>query len=166
MQLPYSQLPKPDLDRAAFIADDAVVIGDVHLGDRVNIWYQAVIRADLNRIDIGCCTNIQDGAVLHGDADQPLLIGDHVTIGHRAVVHCAEIGDRCLIGMGAILLEGVKIGAGSIVGAGAVVTKDVPMNVVVAGVPTKIIRELLPEQQQQAIAHAENYYQLSLIHKK
>jgi carbonic anhydrase/acetyltransferase-like protein (isoleucine patch superfamily) len=166
MQLPYSQLPKPDLDRAAFIADDAVVIGDVHLGDRVNIWYQAVIRADLNRIDIGCCTNIQDGAVLHGDADQPLLIGDHVTIGHRAVVHCAEIGDRCLIGMGAILLEGVKIGAGSIVGAGAVVTKDVPMNVVVAGVPAKIIRELLPEQQQQAIAHAENYYQLSLIHKK
>ncbi|MEI6063601.1 MAG: gamma carbonic anhydrase family protein [Pseudanabaena sp. ELA748] len=162
--LPYSQLPTPDRDRAAFIANDAVVIGDVHLGDRVNIWYKVVIRADVNRMDIGYCTNIQDGAVLHGDPDQPLVIGDYVTIGHRAVVHCAEIGDRCLIGMGAILLEGVKIGVGSIVGAGAVVTKNVPAGVVVAGVPAKIMRELLEEEQQKAIAHAENYYQLSLLH--
>ena len=162
--LPYSQLPTPDRDRAAFIANDAVVIGDVHLGDRVNIWYKVVIRADLNRMDIGYCTNIQDGAVLHGDPDRPLVIGDYVTIGHRAVVHCAEIGDRCLIGMGAILLEGVKIGAGSIVGAGAVVTKNVPAGVVVAGVPAKIVRELSEQDRQKAIAHAENYYQLSLLH--
>jgi carbonic anhydrase/acetyltransferase-like protein (isoleucine patch superfamily) len=115
-------------------------------------------------MDIGYCTNIQDGAVLHGDPDRPLVIGDYVTIGHRAVVHCAEIGDRCLIGMGAILLEGVKIGAGSIVGAGAVVTKNVPAGVVVAGVPAKIVRELSEQDRQKAIAHAENYYQLSLLH--
>ena len=162
--LPYSQLPTPDRDRAAFIANDALVIGDVHLGNRVNIWYKVVIRADVNRMDIGYCTNIQDGAILHGDPEQPLVIGDYVTIGHRAVVHCAEIGDRCLIGMGAILLEGVRIGAGSIVGAGAVVTKDVPAGVLVAGVPAKIMREVLEEEQQKAIAHAENYYQLSLLH--
>ena len=162
--LPYSQLPTPDRDRAAFIANDALVIGDVHLGNRVNIWYKVVIRADVNRMDIGYCTNIQDGAILHGDPEQPLVIGDYVTIGHRAVVHCAEMGDRCLIGMGAILLEGVRIGAGSIVGAGAVVTKDVPAGVLVAGVPAKIMREVLEEEQQKAIAHAENYYQLSLLH--
>jgi carbonic anhydrase/acetyltransferase-like protein (isoleucine patch superfamily) len=164
MHLPYSQLPTPDRDRSAFIASDAVVIGDVHLSDRVNIWYKVVIRADVNRMEIGYCTNIQDGAILHGDPDQPLVIGEYVTIGHRAVIHCAEIGRGCLIGMGAILLEGVKIGAGSIVGAGAVVTKDVPAGVVVAGVPAKLMRELSEEEQQQAIAHAENYYQLSLLH--
>ena len=166
MRLPYSQLPTPDRDRAAFIASDAVVIGDVHLSDRVSIWYKVVIRSDVNRIDIGYCTNIQDGAILHGDPDQPLVIGEYVTIGHRAVIHCAEIGRGCLIGMGAILLEGVKIGAGSIVGAGAVVTKDVPAGVVVAGVPAKVMRELSEQEQQEAIAHAENYYQLSLLHCK
>lgn len=158
------QLPTPDRNRAAFIADDAVVIGDVHICDRVNIWYKVVVRADVNRIDIGYCTNIQDGAILHGDPDQPLVIGEYVTIGHRAVIHCAEIGRGCLIGMGAILLEGVKIGAGSIVGAGAVVTKDVPAGVVVAGVPAKVMRELLQQEQEDAIVHAENYYQLSLLH--
>lgn len=83
MHLPYSQLPTADRHLAAFIASDAVVIGDVHLADRVNIWYKAVIRADVNRMDIGYCTNIQDGAILHGDPDQPLVIGEYVTIGHR-----------------------------------------------------------------------------------
>ena len=164
MHLPYSQLPTPDRHLATFIASDAVVIGDVHLADRVNIWYKAVIRADVNRMDIGYCTNIQDGAILHGDPDQPLVIGEYVTIGHRAIVHGTEIGRGCLIGMGAIILEGVKIGAGSIVGAGAVVTKDVPAGVVVAGVPAKVLRELSEQEQQNAIAHAENYYQLSLLH--
>ncbi|MBD2189488.1 gamma carbonic anhydrase family protein [Pseudanabaena mucicola] len=165
MHLPYSQLATPDCDRAAFIAKDAVVIGDVYLAERVNIWYKAVIRADVNHMEIGYCTNIQDGAVLHGDPDQPLVIGDYVTIGHRAVIHCREIGRGCLIGMGAILLEGVKIGAGSVVGAGAVVTKDVPAGVVVAGVPAKVLRENSEQEQQTAIAHAENYYELALLHK-
>ncbi|NUN66078.1 gamma carbonic anhydrase family protein [Pseudanabaena biceps] len=165
MQLNYSQLATPNISQATFIAPDAVVIGDVHLSEQVNIWYKVVIRADVNRMDIGYCTNIQDGAILHGDPDQPLVIGDYVTIGHRAVIHCAEIGRGCLIGMGAILLEGVKIGAGSIVGAGAVVTKDVPEGVVVAGIPAKVMRELSEKEQQNAIAHAESYYQLALLHQ-
>jgi len=157
-------LPTPNISLAAFIAPDAVIVGDVHLAEQVNIWYKAVIRADVNRMEIGFCTNIQDGAILHGDPNQPLVIGEYVTIGHRAIVHCAEIGRGCLIGMGAILMEGVKIGAGSIVGAGAVVTKDVPAGVVTTGVPARVLRELSLEQQQEAIAHAQNYYQLSLLH--
>ncbi|WP_242016671.1 gamma carbonic anhydrase family protein [Pseudanabaena cinerea] len=157
-------LPTPNISLAAFIAPDAVIVGDVHLAEQVNVWYKAVIRADVNRMEIGLCTNIQDGAILHGDPNQPLVIGEYVTIGHRAIVHCAEIGRGCLIGMGAILMEGVKIGAGSIVGAGAVVTKDVPAGVVTTGVPARVLRELSLEQQQEAIAHAQNYYQLSLLH--
>ena len=157
-------LPTPNIALAAFIAPDAVIVGDVHLAEQVNIWYKAVIRADVNRMEIGFCTNIQDGAILHGDPNQPLVIGEYVTIGHRAIVHCAEIGRGCLIGMGAILMEGVQIGAGSIVGAGAVVTKDVPAGVVTTGVPARVLRELSLEQQQEAIAHAQNYYQLSLLH--
>lgn len=157
-------LPTPNIALAAFIAPDAVIVGDVHLAEQVNVWYKAVIRADVNRMEIGFCTNIQDGAILHGDPNQPLVIGEYVTIGHRAIVHCAEIGRGCLIGMGAILMEGVKIGAGSIVGAGAVVTKDVPAGVVTTGVPARVLRELSLEQQQEAIAHAQNYYQLSLLH--
>jgi carbonic anhydrase/acetyltransferase-like protein (isoleucine patch superfamily) len=157
-------LPTPNISLAAFVAPDAVIVGDVHLAEQVNVWYKAVIRADVNRMEIGLCTNIQDGAILHGDPNQPLVIGEYVTIGHRAIVHCAEIGRGCLIGMGAILMEGVKIGAGSIVGAGAVVTKDVPAGVVTTGVPARVLRELSLEQQQEAIAHAQNYYQLSLLH--
>jgi carbonic anhydrase/acetyltransferase-like protein (isoleucine patch superfamily) len=162
MHLP--KLPIPDRTRAAFIASDAVVIGDVHIADRVNIWYKAVIRADVNRMNIGFCTNIQDGAILHGDPDQPLVIDEYVTIGHGAIVHGIAIGRGSLIGMGAIILEGVKIGAGSIVGAGAVVTKDVPDGVVVAGLPAKVMRELSESEQQELIVHAENYYQRSLLH--
>jgi carbonic anhydrase/acetyltransferase-like protein (isoleucine patch superfamily) len=159
-----SALPTPDLSQAAFIAPDAVVVGDVKIAAQVSIWYTAVIRADLNVIAIGTCSNIQDGAILHGDPGLPLVIGEYVTVGHRAVIHGLEVGKGSLIGIGAVILEGVRVGAGSIVGAGAVVTKDVPAGVVVAGIPAKVMRSLSEAEIQGLIEHAEKYYKLALVH--
>lgn len=155
---------KPNLSRAAFVAPDAVVIGDVQIADRVSIWYTAVVRADLNPIHIGACSNIQDGAVLHGDPGLPLEIEDYVTVGHRAVIHGLHVGRGSLIGIGAVILEGVKIGEGSIVGAGAVVTKDVPPGVVVSGVPAKVMRSLSETEIAGLLEHAQKYYKLALVH--
>lgn len=155
----------PDLSLCVFVAPNATVLGDVVAQTGVNIWYQTVLRADLNQITIGAYTNIQDGAILHGDPGQDLVIADYVTIGHRAVVHGIAIGAGSLIGMGAIILEGVAVGSGSIVGAGAVVTKDVPPGVVVAGVPAQVKRELSAQEQSELIDHAKSYYQLALQHK-
>lgn len=157
-------LASVDTSAAAFIAPDAVVIGDVILKAGVSVWFKAVIRADLNSMIIGKYSNIQDGAVLHGDVGQPLAIAEYVTIGHNAVVHGIKIGRGSLIGIGAVILEGVTVGAGSIVGAGAIVTKDVADGIVVAGVPAKPLRSLNEADQLDLIYHAQKYYQLALYH--
>lgn len=154
----------PDISRAAFIAPTAEIMGDIELAEQTSVWFGAIARADLNAMRVGVCTNIQDGAILHGDPDKPLAIADYVTIGHRAIIHGTEIGRGSLIGMGAIVMEGVRVGAGSIVGAGAVVTKDVPSGVVVAGIPAKVLRTLTPEEIAHNIKHAEMYYALALRH--
>ncbi|MEM7066964.1 MAG: gamma carbonic anhydrase family protein [Cyanobacteria bacterium P01_B01_bin.77] len=154
----------PDLSQAAFIAPNATVIGkvEVHLG--ASIWYGAVVRGDVELICIGAHTNVQDGAILHGDPNLPTVLEDYVTIGHRAVVHSAHIEKGCLIGIGAIILNGVRVGAGSIVGAGAVVNKDVPAGSLVVGVPGKVRKTLSPEDIDDLIDHAKKYEQLALIH--
>jgi carbonic anhydrase/acetyltransferase-like protein (isoleucine patch superfamily) len=154
----------PDISQAAFVAANAVVIGSVTIAADVSIWYGAVIRGDVERIEIGKCTNIQDGAILHGDPGKPTIIEDYVTVGHRAVVHSAHIECGCLIGIGAVVLDGVRVGAGSIIGAGAVVTKDVPPLSVVMGVPGKIVRQISAVEAAELIEHAENYQKLALLH--
>ncbi|HBL58604.1 MAG TPA: gamma carbonic anhydrase family protein [Cyanobacteria bacterium UBA8803] len=154
----------PDLSQAAFVAPNAVVIGQVLLAPGVSIWYGAVIRGDVERIEIGDRTNIQDGAILHGDPGKPTILEDHVTIGHRAVIHSAHIEAGCLIGIGAIVLDGVRVGRGSIVGAGALVTKDVPPLSLVVGVPARLVRDISETEAQDLLEHARRYEKLALVH--
>ena len=160
----HSYWSDPDLSLAAFVADNATVIGHVSIAEGSSIWYTAVVRGDVERITIGKHSNIQDGAVLHGDPGKPTVLEDYVTIGHRAVVHSAHIEQGCLIGIGAIILYGVRVGAGSIVGAGSVVTKDVPQRSLVVGIPARQIKEIGDKQAEELIEHARNYEKLALVH--
>jgi len=131
------------IHRLAFIHPLAIVIGDVSLGAFASVWPTAVIRGDTAPIVIGDSTNVQDGAVIHVDHDVPTTIGLRVAIGHRAIIHGATIEARCLIGMGAILLNGVVVGEGSIIGAGAVCPEGmiIPKNSLVLGIPGRVVRE-------------------------
>jgi carbonic anhydrase/acetyltransferase-like protein (isoleucine patch superfamily) len=127
---------------SAFVAPGAVVVGDVTLGARSSVWYGCVLRGDMDRIVVGEDSNVQDGTIVHVDAGRPALIGARVGIGHRAVIHGCTIEDECLIGMGSILLNGVRIGTGSVVAAGAVVPEgtEVPPGSLVMGVPGRVTR--------------------------
>ena len=133
---------------SAFIHDSAVVIGDVHLGARSSVWPTAVLRGDVDRIEVGEDSNVQDGAVLHCEQGIPCIIGKRVTIGHRAIVHGALVQDDVLIGMGAVVLNSVVVGRGSLIGAGAVVAEGtvIPPGSLVLGVPGKVVGTLNPEQ--------------------
>jgi carbonic anhydrase/acetyltransferase-like protein (isoleucine patch superfamily) len=154
----------PDLAQAAFVAANAVVIGQVVVATGASIWYGAVVRGDVEKIQIDACTNVQDGAILHGDPGKPTVLEEYVTIGHRAVIHSAHVERGCLIGIGAIVLDGVRVGAGSIVGAGSVVTKDVPARSLVVGVPAKVVRSVSEAEASELIEHAKRYEQLALVH--
>lgn len=154
----------PDLSKAAFVAPNAIVIGQVEISSGASIWYGAVVRGDVEKIIIGQCSNVQDGAILHGDPGKPTILEDYVTIGHRAVVHSAQIGRGSLVGIGAVVLDGVNVGAGCIVGAGSVVTKDVPERSLVVGVPAKVLRQLSEDEAAELIEHACRYEQLAMVH--
>ena len=142
-----------------FIAPDAVVTGDVALGENVNIWYGAVLRGDSGTITVGEGTNIQDRCVLH----EKTTIGKYCTVGHGAIVHGCTVGDECLVGMGAIVLDGAVIGNRCIIGAGALVTgkMNAPDGSMILGSPAKIVKELSAEQQAQLREHAEHYIELA-----
>ena len=154
----------PNVSQAAFIASNAVVMGKVTIQKGANIWYGAVVRGDVEEIVIGKYSNVQDGAILHGDPGQPTILEDYVTIGHRAVVHSAHIETGCLIGIGAVVLDGVRVGAASIIGAGCIVTKDVEPRSLMVGVPARKVREISEEEAAELIAHAQKYYKLALVH--
>ncbi len=147
------------IDPSAFIAPNATLLGQVTVGPEASVWFGVVIRADLAPITIGRATNIQDNSVLHVDAGKPVILGDHVTVGHRAIVHGATVQARTLIGMGSIILNGAVIGSESIIGAGALVTERavIPPRSLVLGVPGKVIRSVT-EKELAYIAHAWSAY--------
>ncbi|WP_017326568.1 gamma carbonic anhydrase family protein [Synechococcus sp. PCC 7336] len=155
-----------NIDPDTWIAPNATVCGAVEIGPQTNIWFGAVVRGDLERIQIGRCCNVQDGAVLHCDGGEPTVLEDYVTIGHKAIVHSAYLERGCLIGMGAIVMNGVRIGAGSIVGAGAIVTKSVQPNTLAIGTPAKPRRSLSPEEASKLLHHAEEYWSLAIAHRQ
>ncbi len=156
--------PAPNITAATFVAPNATVIGQISLAEGTSIWYGTILRGDIEPIQIGQCSNVQDGAVLHGDSGFPVVLEAYVTVGHRAVIHGAHVEAGSLIGIGATLLNGVRIGAGSIVGAGAVVTKSVPPRSLVMGLPGKVVRSLSDAEAANLIEHAQKYQQLAAVH--
>jgi carbonic anhydrase/acetyltransferase-like protein (isoleucine patch superfamily) len=149
----------PRVDPSAFLAPGASVLGDVTIGARSGVWYTTVLRADTETITVGAGTNLQDGCVVHADPGFPAVIGDDVSVGHRAVLHGCVIAGGVLIGMGAVVLNGARVGAGSLVAAGAVVPEgaEIPEGSLVAGVPGKVRRGLSAEERADIIANAARY---------
>ena len=149
----------PRIHSSVFIAEGAYVIGDVRLEQDVSIWFNAVLRGDLNAIRIGHRTNIQDAAVLHVTGELPVEIGANVTVGHHAVVHACTVEDCSLIGMNAVVLDRARVGPYSVVAAGAVVRENfvVPEGVLVAGVPARIVRPLTEDEREELRASASHY---------
>ena len=164
----YSRAHVPIIHPTAYVHPTAVVIGDVTLGARVSIWPTAVLRGDSAAITIGDDSNVQDGTIVHVDEGLPTVIGKRVGIGHRAIVHGTTIEDDCLIAMGAILLNGVHVGSGSIIGAGAVCREGmrIPPNSLVLGVPGRVTRETTAEDRDRIRWTVESYLQLQERHRR
>jgi carbonic anhydrase/acetyltransferase-like protein (isoleucine patch superfamily) len=172
---PYKGI-SPVIHQNTLIAPGAMVVGDVVLSEGVGVWYNAVLRADVNFLRVGRYCNFQDNCTVHEDSGEgsglsgglPTIIGDYVTVGHGCILHACTIEDCCLIGMGAIILDGAVIGKGSVVGAGAVVTKGtvIPPFSVVLGTPGKPVKKLDESSLNARSEHAQNYYRLAMEHKR
>lgn len=154
----------PSIDREAWVAPSASVIGDVHLGPRSSVWFGAVVRGDVHQVRIGAGTNLQDLCVVHVTRERfPVLIGDGVTVGHHATVHGCRVGDGALIGIGAIVLDGADVGEEALVGAGSLVPPGmkVPAGAVVMGTPARVVRMLEPAERELQRERARHYVELA-----
>lgn len=157
----------PRIHPGCFVAENAVLIGDVTLEEDASVWYGAVLRGDAGSIRLGRGTNVQDCAVLHCDRGFDLTLGEQVTVGHCAIVHGATVGNRVIVGMHATLLNGCQVGDDCIIGAGALVREGqvIPPGSLVVGAPARVVRELTPEQRQTILWNGEHYVALAQKHR-
>ena len=158
----------PRVHPTAFVAPTAVLIGDVIVGEGASVWFGSVLRADMDRIEIGARSNVQDNSTIHTDQGEPTIIGEDVTIGHNALVHSSVVERNVLIGQASVLVGGCVIGTGTIVGAGAVVPQGmhVPPRSLVVGVPAKVVREARPEDARWTVQAAEHYVLLGAWYRE
>lgn len=161
--LQASLLKKPALGKDVFIAEGARVVGDVTLGDGASVWFNAVLRGDINRVVVGAMTNIQDGSICHVANDHACLIGAFNTVGHNVILHGCTVGDENLIGMGAILMNGVRVGNQCIIGAGALLTEglNVPDGSLVYGSPGKVVSKVGEKERKEIRQWAEKYHRVA-----
>ena len=159
---------KPTCESDVFIAPNAIVVGDVRIGKQSSVWYGSVLRGDINYIQIGSFSNLQDGVIGHLSDERPLLVGNYVTVGHGAIIHACTIEDECLIGMNATVLDGAVVGKQSIVAAGTVVPSGmlIPPGSLVAGVPGTIKRQLGVEKRNGLKKWAEKYLEVAKAHQE
>ncbi len=157
----------PKIDESCFIADTGEVIGDVEIGKNSSVWFNAVLRGDINKIIVGENTNFQEGSVVHNTRELKAIIGNNVTVGHGAILHGCTIGDNCLIGMGAIVLNGAKVGNNCLIGAGAMVTPNtvIPDGYLVLGSPAKPKRLLSEDEINSMVTNVLEYVTLSKEYK-
>lgn len=152
----------PRIHDSVYVSDNVSIIGDVEIGEESSVWFGAVIRGDISYVRIGRKSNVQDNAVIHVDHDLPSIIGDYVTVGHSAIIHGAVILDYVIVGMGAIVLDGARIGRNVIIGAGSVVPPrvEIPDGVLVVGTPARIVRRLSEEEVKRIEKNALDYANL------
>ena len=165
MELILKGMPAPDTSRAAYIAPNAAIAGDVQLGEGTSVWFSAAIRGDGHPVRIGKECNVQDGAVLHADEDYDIVLGDRVSVGHAAVVHGCHLDDYVLVGMNATVLNGAHVGEGCLIAAGALVTEhaEIPPHSLVVGVPGKV-RPLTESQKAYVAENWKEYQKLSGVY--
>lgn len=156
----------PQLDSSIFVGNNVTIEGDVTIGKDSSIWHGAVLRGDINSIQIGARTNIQDLSMIHLENDLPCIVGNDVTVGHRAILHACTIEDGALIGMGAIVLNGVVVKKGAVIGAGAVVKEHtvVEANSLWVGVPAKHVKDCDDSQYEKNCRWAKKYVELAKTH--
>ncbi len=157
----------PQVAEDAYVAPGAMLIGRVHLGPQASVWPGCVLRADIAEIRVGARSNLQDGTVVHLGDEDPTILGEDVVVGHRAVLHGCTIGDACLVGIQATLLDGCRIGPGSVIGAGALVPagREVPARSLVLGMPGQVVKSLPPDNEAFNRALAAKYTRLAHNHR-
>jgi carbonic anhydrase/acetyltransferase-like protein (isoleucine patch superfamily) len=157
---------QPRTSEAAFVAASANIMGAVELGTDSSVWYQCVLRGDINTITIGRGSNIQDGSIIHLADDYSCAVGEYTTVGHRAMIHACQVGDECLVGMSATILDGVVIGNRCIIGAGSLITKhtEIPEGSLVMGSPAKVVRTLNLQEQRDLRKWAQKYIEVARAH--